>query len=227
MAMDWEKEPLHNHVSNRTKDSSCWGLLTMCHSEPLGAGSSEDVYFVLGREAQVPQTRTDIVCKLLKLDKANVLVWRQLEVGPILVDLLLLAIDHLLDLFRLDVRVDDFAGAHGLCVAKLCGSILEELVEGANVVGRLQFEGIFGLCIPARNGLARDLLDASYLDRHDASLDGSRLRVDLLGVLRHGDSIRRLVPCGCGTEQGDGNGEDECKKENQKGTERCRQRSLW
>lgn len=76
---------------------------------------------VLGSQAQLLQARTQRKSQLLELDEAGVLVRTELVVLPLLVHLLLLAVNHLLDLLRLLVQVDDFAMADSLGVAIFAG----------------------------------------------------------------------------------------------------------
>lgn len=93
----------------------------MCGRKPLHACSGEQMQPVLWVEAERLESRAYRESHLLELDEALVLVRAELEVLPLLIYFLLLAIDHLLDLLRLLVYVDDFARTDCLCVSELGG----------------------------------------------------------------------------------------------------------
>jgi hypothetical protein len=93
----------------------------MCGRQPLHARSGEQMQPVLWVEAQRLQSRAYRQSHFLKLDEALVLVRAELEVLPFLVYFLLLAIDHLLDLLRFLVYVDDPARTNCLCISELGG----------------------------------------------------------------------------------------------------------
>ena len=110
------------------------GGSTMGHGEPVLACRGEDVDTVALVEAEGAQTGANVESALLILLEGNELVVAELEVGPVLVHLALLAIHHLLDLLGLDMRVYELAGAHALRVAIGKGSPLDELVDGIDLL---------------------------------------------------------------------------------------------
>jgi hypothetical protein len=130
----------------------------MCGRQPLHACSCEQVQPVLRIEAQRLQSRANCESHLLKLDEALVLVGAELKVLPLLVYFLLLAIDHLLDLLRLFMYVDDAARADCLCVSVLGGCVPQDIVQSLYVVVGLQYQTVLRGQVAARHRLALDLL---------------------------------------------------------------------
>lgn len=128
--------------------------------EPLHARSSEQVQAVVGLEAEVGEGRADGQGHLLKLDEALVAVRAELEVLPLLVHLLLLAVDHLFDLLGLLVHIHNLARTDSLCVAKLGSRVAQHIVQRLDaLLGRPQ-EAILGRVVAARYRFAFRLLHA-------------------------------------------------------------------
>lgn len=67
------------------------------------------MHLIVLLQTKVSQTRGGIERHLFVLVECDVFVATQLEVGPFLVNFLLFAIDHLLDLLVLDVGLDDLS----------------------------------------------------------------------------------------------------------------------
>lgn len=88
----------------------------------------------------------------------------QLEVGPLLLDFLDLAIDVLLDLLLLSVHVDELAGTDSMMVGVESSAALNDLEDGPGIGSRIVDEAVLGLGVTSRNGFARDLLVARSLD---------------------------------------------------------------
>ncbi len=107
-------------------------------------GGTVQVHFVLLRDSEICQPRAAVERQLLIFDEAHVFKPTELEVGPFLVDLLLLTIDDLFDLLVLGMRFDDPSCSDGLRVAKLGRSSLEVVKDGLDIVGGLDDELVFG-----------------------------------------------------------------------------------
>lgn len=86
--------------------------------EPLCAGSGVEVQPVFWLEAQVLQSGSDFQAHALEVVEALELIWAKLVVLPVLVNFCLLAVNHLLDLLRLGMHIDNLAGADRLCVSE-------------------------------------------------------------------------------------------------------------
>lgn len=108
----------------------------------------------------------------------------QLEVGPLLLNLLDLAINVLLDLFLLNVHVDELAITNSMVVGVESSAALNDLEDSSRVGSRVVDETILGLGMTSGDGFAGDLLVAWGLDgerrlvhlvqRHDARCPVSR-----------------------------------------------------
>lgn len=189
-------------------------LLTVGRSQPLHAGGGEEVQPVLWLEAQRLETRAYGKGHLLKLDKTLVLVGAELKVLPLLVDFLLLAVDHLLDLLRLLVYIDDATRTDSLCIAKLGGRVPQDVVESRDVVVGLHDEAIFGCVVAARHRLAIYLLGIGDFTGVGTSPVCLCLGHQLLEVLWHdgGVCVWRAQSVGRGSmgikEEGEGDGRE-------------------
>jgi hypothetical protein len=174
-------------------------MLTVRGGQPLHARRGKKMHPVFWLQAQLLDGRADCKSHLLELDEALVSVRAKLKVVPVLIDLLLLAVDHLLDLLRLGDLVDDAARADGLCVAKLCRGVAHDLVHGGDIGRWRGLEAVFGGQVAARYRLALDLLCACCLCRVGTSPGGLGLGRPLLEVLSHGTGwdIKCVVVCGC------------------------------
>jgi hypothetical protein len=160
--------------------------LTMGGAQPLHAGRAEQVDAVVGNETHVLHGGADVDAQLLELDEAPPLVRAELEVLPLLVHLLLLAVDHLLDLLGLLVDRDDLAGADSFRVAELGRRIAQHIVERLDVVVGRQAQRVGRLCISARDRLAVDFREAGHLGGEGVVDLGPRLGHELLEIAWHG-----------------------------------------
>ena len=151
----------------------------------MHARGGEQVEPVLRVEAQRLQARAYCERHLLKLDEALVLVRAELEVLPLLVDLLLLAIDHLLDLLGLLMYVDDATRTDCLCIAVLGGCVSQHVVQCLYVVVGLQYQTVFRGQVTTRHRLALDLLCIRSFARVGPRPVVLGLGHQLLEVLRH------------------------------------------
>lgn len=88
----------------------------------------------------------------------------QLEVGPLLLNFLDLAIDVLLDLLLLSVHFDELAGTDSMMVGVESSAALNDLEDGPGIGSRIGDEAVLGLGVASRNGFAGDLLVARSLD---------------------------------------------------------------
>lgn len=127
----------------------------MGHAQPVCTGGTIEMDLVGGIQANLAQPSTQFQSKLLILDKALEGVATHLKVRPLLVDLLLLAIDDLLNLLVLDMRLDQLAGANGLGIAKDTRRPTEDIVCRGHIVGRLQDEPVLGPRVSTGDSLSR------------------------------------------------------------------------
>ena len=109
----------------------------------------------------------------------------QLGICPLLVKLLLLAIDHALHLFSFVVSFDKLARSHRLGIAIPGRSILEHVKDGSDVFVRAGLELVGGASVAAGNGLAVDARAIFCLDGIGWWADGLGLDGRLFIVL-HG-----------------------------------------
>lgn len=165
------------------------GRSAVGHAEPVGTGGGEDVDAVVLDEAEVAETRADSQNHLLVVGKGAVAVAGKLKVSPDLVDLSLLAINDLLDLLGLLVRLDELARAESLCVAILGGGVHDDIEGGLNLSRWLRDKTVEEIWVATWNGLACSGLDARDLlgERSllvDAWLDSGLLELWFLVVVR-------------------------------------------
>lgn len=135
---------------------------------------------VFATQAKGTETGAELLSELLVLLVGEVGVSRELEELPLLVNLLNLAIDVLLDLLELLVHLDKLSAADGMVVGKSARAAPDDVIDSLDILVRSVDEGILGLGMATRDGLAGDLFVASGLDcerwfvnhaqRHDASL---------------------------------------------------------
>lgn len=137
---------------------------TVGGGQPVGAGGRKDVHAVLLDQAQLPQAGADLADQLEVVVEAHVLIGAQLKVRPLLVDLLLLAIDDLLDLLRLLMGLEELSRAESLCIAKFLGAGQDDVEDGRNVIGRAVDELVDGVGVASGDGLAIDLGAAGHLE---------------------------------------------------------------
>ena len=142
---------------------------------------------------QRAETASDVERQLLILGKRHVLVWRQLKIGPLLVDFLLLAIDHLLHLLVLCMQLDELPLAQGLGVAILLARSLEDVIDGVDARFGSRLELVLVLDVSSWYRLTVGLLDAWYLDSEGRLLVHLWLRNHLLEVLATHDVAHRCL----------------------------------
>lgn len=155
--------------------------------QPLHARGSEQVQAVVRLVAEMGEGRSHSKDHLLELDEALVAVGAELEVLPLLVHLLLLAIDHLLDLLCLFVDVDNLARTHALCVAKLSGRVAEHIVQCVDALLRCHYETVLGDEVATRYRLALRLLNTGHLACVRPTARRLSLGREFLEVLRRHD----------------------------------------
>lgn len=153
------------------------------HGQPVCTRRAIQVDATVLLETELAQTSAELETELLVLEEGLVGVPAHLKVGPLLVDLLLDAIDDLLDLLVLDVGLDQLPAADSLRIAEQAGRAAEVIVGGRDVLGRAQDETVLRRRVSAGDGLALDGLVARRLDREGALLDHARLDVEV--ALRH------------------------------------------
>jgi len=134
-------------------------------------------------ESQLPQPAAQLEGQLLVLDEALVGVAAQLVVRPLALDLLLDAIDDLLDLAVLDMGADQLAGADGLGVAEDSRSSPEDVVRGRDVLRGALDQLVLGREVPTGDGLSFDGSIAGSLHGEGRLLDHAR--VERAVLLRH------------------------------------------
>lgn len=145
---------------------------------------------VARREAQLPQTGADRQSQLLELDKSVEAVSAHLEVGPLLLRLLLLAVDHFFNLLHLIMHLDKLARADKLGVAIFVGGIFEDVRNDGDLVKGASSELVFGLDVTPRYRLAVDLLVARSFDGEGAAVVASCLRMKGPEIRRHHDLMQ-------------------------------------
>ena len=153
-------------------------------SEPVRVCGSVQVHAVVGLHAQGAQATTEVACASLVLAEGVVLVARQLVVLPLLLDLLLLAVDGLLDHLGLLVHLDELTLARGLCIAELLGRRADDFPDGVDAGRGDGHEAVLGAVVPPGDGLAILLHRAGHLDGERRLLDAFWLRG--VGFVVHG-----------------------------------------
>lgn len=173
------KRVVGSHNGHRLRGSGVKG------SEPVGTRGSKNVHPVTRHHAQLPQTSADVKGQCLIVIECDILIGTQFEVGPGLVDFLLLAIDDLLDLLGLLVSADEASRPHAFGIAVLGDTHAQELVGGGDVLGGFRDQAILGQGVPARFRLAWDVGSAGRFDRVGATRPFFGLQdvVPELGVL--------------------------------------------
>jgi len=134
-------------------------------------------------EAELAQTAAKLQAELLVLEECLVGVATLLKVSPLLVHLLLNAIDHLLDLLVLRVQLDQLAGGDSLAVSIQASGTAKVIICGRNILRRAQDQTVLRGWVPTGNGLSFDGLVAGRLDREGALLGHARLDDEV--ALRH------------------------------------------
>jgi hypothetical protein len=125
---------------------------------------------ILFNHTQLPQASAKLQSQLLKLHEALVRVPAQLEKGPLLIHLRLLAINDLLHLLDLVVRLDQLARSNGFCIAVVLRAVLEDVVHGVDFWMRLGDQLVLAFCIATRYRLSLDALVARCFDGDDTRL---------------------------------------------------------
>src|SRR5699024_2022739 len=132
---------------------------------------------------QFPQPTAQLQRQLLILNKALVGIRAQFKVVPVLINLLLNAIDHLLDLPVLDMGLDQTTGTDGFGISIQARRPPEDVVGRSNIFSGAQDEVVLGVWMSAGNGLARHGFRAWDLDGKWRRLDHAWLNADIF--LRH------------------------------------------
>lgn len=130
--------------------------------------------FISLAEAQTAQPRTKLQGKLLELDKRQIRVATELEIGPFLVDFLLDPIDYLLHLLILDVGFDDATGADAFGISENFSTSLQDIVHGSDIFRRASDQLVLEPGESARNGFSFDGFVARSLDGKGAALGHAR-----------------------------------------------------
>lgn len=115
------------------------------------------MHFIVLLESKVSQARRSGQSQLLVLNETHILVAAELKVGPLLVDLLLFAVNHLLDFLVLNMRLDDSPRPNSLRITELGGRSSEVLVDCADFCRWLSDKFISSMPVASRYRLA--LLD--------------------------------------------------------------------
>lgn len=149
----------------------------MRHGQPVCTRRAVEVDAAILLEAELAQTATELQAELLVLEEGLVGVPALLKVGPLLVNLRLNTIDHLLDLLVLGVRLDQLAAGDGLVVSEQASGTAEVVVGGRDIFRRAHDQLVLRGRMPTGNGLPLDGFVASRLDREGALLDHARLDV--------------------------------------------------
>jgi hypothetical protein len=143
--------------------------------EPVRVCGGVQVHAVASLHAQGAEAATDVTSAGLVLAKGVELVGRELVVLPLLLDLLLDAVDGLLDHLGLLVHLHQLTLTGGLCIAKLLAGRTDDVPDGVDAGRRGGDQAIFGAVIAPGDGLAVLLLYAGHLD-------GERRLLDTLGL---------------------------------------------
>lgn len=149
----------------------------------MRTSSAIEMDLIILLRTQLAQSTTQLQGQLFILDKTHIRIAAHFEIGPLLINLLLGAVDDLLDLLVLDVGLDQLPAADSLRIAEQAGRAAEVIVGGRDVLGRAQDETVLRRRVSAGDGLALDGLVARRLDREGALLDHARLDVEV--ALRH------------------------------------------
>src|SRR4051794_4897447 len=105
----------------------------MCGCQPVSACGSKDVYSVVLVQAELSVTSTDLKGQLLVVMEAYIFVAAEFEICPLLVNLCLFPIYHLLDLLRLLMCLDELPRSESLRIAKFLGASLDDVKNGRNI----------------------------------------------------------------------------------------------
>ncbi len=133
-------------------------------TQPVKTSGGKDMDSITLDHPEFSQARTDIQSQFLELIITDVIVGAKLEEGPVLVDLLLYAIDYLLNLLSFLVSADQTSRAHSPRVAKLGHAHAEKLISGGDIVGGCHDKAIFGQRVSPRDGLAFNRFCSRYFD---------------------------------------------------------------
>lgn len=155
------------------------GSQTVRHSQPVRTRRTIEVNLAVLLQPQLPQPTAQLQRQLLILHKALVGIGAQLKVVPVLINLLLNAIDHLLDLLVLDMGLDQATGTDGFGVSVQARRPPEDVVGRSNIFSGPQDEVFLGVWVSAGNGLARHGFGAGDLDGKWRLLDHAWLDGDV------------------------------------------------
>jgi hypothetical protein len=158
----------------------------------MSTGSSEDVYAVALDHAKLPVASTDLQRQLFILGEAQVFVRAQLEICPLLVNLLLLTVHDLLNFLGLLVSLEELSGAESLRIAILLGAALDDVEDRGDVWRWSILEPIYARGMHSRNSLAIDMLVALSLDTEGRLMVGIDLGLYDSVLERHGETVEEL-----------------------------------
>jgi hypothetical protein len=99
---------------------------------PLGGGVDVEEGLALAADTELAETRTDVADLLQRLLVRDPLEGGELVVGPVLVDLGLLAVDNLGDLLGFGDGALDFTGTEGVLGAVGAGGVEHHIVDGVD-----------------------------------------------------------------------------------------------
>lgn len=126
-------------------------------------------------QPQLPQPTTQLQRKPLILHKALEDIAAQLKVVPLLVDLLLNAINHLLDLLVLDMRLDQATGTNGFGISENSRRPSEDIKGRCDVLRRTRDEVVLGARVSTGDSLPGHGLIAGNLNAEWGALGHARL----------------------------------------------------
>lgn len=115
-------------------------------------------------QAQLPQRSTQLQRELLIFNKRLVRIPAHFIKIPLLINLLLHTINHLLNLFILDMRLDQTAGSDGIGLAEQPGASAKDIVGGCDILGGAEDERIPGFWQSSGDGLSFDWFIVGDLD---------------------------------------------------------------
>ena len=107
---------------------------------------------------KLPEASPNLGGQSFILHKADITIFAQFVVGPVLVDFLRLPVHRLLDLLGFIMRLDQSPCPQCLCVAKPLRATFNDVEDGPDIFGRSREELIFGARVSPWDSFALDWL---------------------------------------------------------------------
>ena len=145
----------------------------------MRTSSAIEMDLIILLRTQLAQSTSQLQGQLFILDKTHISIAAHFKIGPLLINLLLGAVDDLLDLLVLDMGLDQTPTADGFGVAEDAGGAFDDIVGGCDAFDGVEDEVIFCDGDSARDGFSGDGFAAGDFDGEGGFVYHPRLDADV------------------------------------------------